>query len=122
MIRWLYLVLASVPISFLLSLGVPQARLDNHLHVAWNPSGTMSVSTPSITSLTSSAESTFSRAGALESFVAHSGLFATNDIGPPWLEYRGPPLMSDLGLVARSPVRPAAQAMAVYASSAKFLR
>ena len=32
-----------------------------------------------------------SRAGPLESFVTHSGFSILDDVGPPWVEYRGPP-------------------------------
>jgi hypothetical protein len=101
-----YLVLASVGIRYLFSLGVPQARLNYHLHAGWNHSATLRVCTSSIASRTPSADSISTCAGPLESFPRHSGFLPIDELGSPWLDNPGPPgEREELGAIAKLSAR-----------------
>src|SRR5271165_3159175 len=92
--RWLGLVIAWVGVvCLLLSLPHP-ASLIHDLHAGGDRSvgrWRESVAASSRALLATSTESIRSRAGPFQSFAAHYSLWTAHDVGPPWLDYRGPP-------------------------------
>src|SRR5271170_1345152 len=89
--RWLGLVIAWVGVvCLLLSLPRP-ASLIHDLHAGGDRSvGRWRESVAASSRALLSTESIRSRAGPFQSFAANY-VWTAHDVGPPWLDYRGPP-------------------------------
>jgi hypothetical protein len=120
--RWLGWFFAGLGVVFFLlsldSRGHP-LLVNSQLPSGWNRwlgTWTECVSSSSSTAIRAASYAvTRSRSAPLTSFATHSthpGFLITGAIGPPGLDYRGPPgLRGTSGKFARLPVKPAAQAV-----------
>src|SRR5690348_15178031 len=83
-------------VGLLRSLGLAMTGVKHEWHVGWMRSGAgrkFVYISSSPTLLATNTPLLRSRGGPVESFATPGVLLTAGDVGPPWLEYRGPPVL-----------------------------